>query len=180
MVDTEQMLKDLADEAVKYKSAIASAKVKAKHELNARVLELSVIERTALSQMMHDFHARGLAKDKIRAATGFYNNAMSFNPVWDQYTPLTKTDLRLSRTSSSETKKYRWLNDGALYLELKDGSAVDILDAVLRRNPDDEDETWVEFTLPIGYDDRYGEIHALVTAALEDRATEEPTNEEEN
>ncbi len=172
MSNKDELFERVLLETVEYKAAVARAKIIAKQEVASRVDALTSDARIALSQAMHEAHAGGLAKDRIRVATGFYNNAASFNPVWDAFVPETATDLRATtktlegRVSGVPVKQYRW--DGTDLLLNLDDDVIVITDARMEKD-EEADEEWVEFTPPEGYDDQYSEINDLVTEALADQ-----------
>ena len=171
MRSKDELFERVSQEAVEYKAAVERAKIIAKHEMSNRVRELTADARVEFSKFLHSAHAEGLAKDRIRAATGYHNNASSFNPVWDAFTPDAKTDLRSTSRSLSTTetpaKRFEWVAD-ELRITLSTDEVVVIQDARMEKD-EEADEEWVEFTPPEGYDEQYREINDLVTEALADQ-----------
>lgn len=83
------------------------ALVKARADLEARVLEETLDARVALSKVLHDAHANGTPIAVLKALTKAHNNANVWYPIWDAYQPETPVDLRRSKGTAKNTSPVR-------------------------------------------------------------------------
>ena len=158
------------DEIVVSKAVWASvterAKVQAKQEYNARLVELTREELEALSRSCHQAHQNGVTKGEIRALLGVYNDTPRFNIVWDAITPDIHTDLRRrSRLTepaplTPDISPVQWRTSEQAEVTLPRGEVLTVEGQWVADGPDDD--PFFEFDFPDALGDDYPVVARMI------------------
>lgn len=161
----------LAEIQQKYDALAATqgvVRARLRNELEAKVDAETVEEREELSTLMHEAHAAGVSKDKLRVATRKHGNSAAFNRLWLASAPEESLDLRKrKRTAEPEVVQrdaevsYVWTDEHDLVVTIGDDQYV--LQAL---DGDYEAPEWTNFGDHVGDAAVYPVLLKAAAAAL--------------
>lgn len=150
-----------------YRADLARAKSLVKQEMNTRIAELTKDSLIALSKVVHTAHSSGKTKATINALLGVYSNVAQARPIWDAFTPVRSTDLRVRKSiDSGDSIPDVTVERDKTDLKVEwDGYSQWVLSPVLHQESDDEWVDWIEPSA-VELGDDYSAVYQAVYSFL--------------